>query len=119
MELETIDDAIEELENSDTTVDNVAELASLYIVREHLAGNVVSDTEKELNDILPNYKLYIGIKRKYQLGQCEESEVIHAVKSVCKELKEFLETLYYSTDMNKERICIRDMLNCLNKECSK
>ena len=119
MDIEAIYNAIDELENSDTTVENVSELASLYIVKQNLLSKITTDTEKELNDILPNYRIYVDIKRKYQLGQTSESDVIHSIKTVCKELQEFLCTLYCSTDMNKERLCIRSMLCAVTEKISK
>jgi len=122
MDILAIEDAITELENSDTTFDNVHELACLYIVKEHIKPTnaaMITGLNNEVNDILPYYNKYIDIKRRYQTNQTSESEVIKGIKDVCKELKEFIEQLYCSTDMNKERICIRQMITELykNKAC--
>lgn len=114
MDLSSIEAAITELENSDTTVENVAELASLYICKDNLERSLnlmVDSVEEELNDVLPYYMKYRDTKRRYQLNEAIDSEVIQGIKDVCRELKEFINMMYYGTDMNKERICIRDMIH--------
>lgn len=122
MDLITIEEAIETLETSDTTVDNVAELASLYICRDNLnsgLNRVITGVESELNDILPYYRKYLDIKRRYQLNQTGEGEVIKGIKNVCREIEEFINALYSGTDMNKERICIKKMLEQLSTKYNK
>lgn len=74
------------------------------------------DTTKELSDIMPSYIEYINLKRDYQLGLISESRVIKSLKFVCIEIREFLDTLYSSTDMNKERKCIRDMIYNISRD---
>lgn len=113
MDVVAIEEAIEELENSETTVDNIKELSALYICRDHLMLSNHDAVESELEDIFPYYRKYRDIKRRYQLRQTNESEVAEGIKAVCRELTEFVETLYSGTDMNKERICIRKMLEKL------
>lgn len=116
MDLVAINDAIETLENASTTSENVFELASLYICQERLKNRNMSklDTSmSELQDILPYYKKYVDIKTRYQLKQTSESEVIKGIKDVCRELSEFIDSLYSGTDMGKERRCITDMINKL------
>lgn len=122
MDIQLIEDAIETLVNSDTTYDNVQELASLYIVHENLNSPLkpmVDGVNNELEDILPYYIKYRDIKRKYQFNQTTEGEVIQGMKKVCKELAEFIDALYSGTDMNKERLCIKNMLVQLNEKYSK
>lgn len=122
MDIQSIEDAIETLVNSDTTYDNVQELASLYIVHENLNSplkTMVDGANNELEDILPYYIKYRDIKRKYQFNQTTEGEVIQGMKKVCKELAEFIDALYSGTDMNKERLCIKNMLVQLNEKYSK
>ena len=75
-------------------------------------------TEKELIDILPSYLDYIDMKREYQMGNISEGRVIKSLKFVCIEIEEFLLTLYSSTDMNKERKCIKDMVNSISTKFS-
>lgn len=119
MNIELIDEAIYALENSETTVENVSELSALYIVRANMLHPLKSSAqsvEKELNDILPNYLIYIDVKRDYQMKKTTEGEVIRAIKTVCKELSEFIDTMYSSTDMNKERLCIKNMLKKLHEK---
>lgn len=119
MDIVMIRDAISELEQSDTTLENVQELACLYIVNEHLS-NTSKSVVTEFDDILPYYNKYIDIKKRYQLNQTTESEVIQGIKDVCREICEFIQQLYCNTDMNKERICIKKMLTDLNLEyCEK
>lgn len=109
MNISLIEDAINTLEDDDTTVDNVAKLASLYIVRANYK-QVKNETVKELNEILPVYSKYIEAKKNYQLGKGSEELVCTYIKQVCSEIKDFLVTLYSGTDMWKERRCIRHML---------
>lgn len=121
MDLTTIEYAIEELENGEETFDNITELACLYIIRDNLSRSSpnISRPEKELNDILPYYQQYIKIKREYQQNKISESAVIAGIKDVCRELTEFIDTLYSCTDMGKERRCIVQMLDSLAKKYQK
>lgn len=122
MDIHIINDAINTLENDDTTFDNVHELAMLYIVQERLNSrltSMVSPINKEAKDILPAYEKYCSIKTRYQLGQTNEGEVIRSIKLVCKELEEFISLLYTGTDMNKERIYIKETICKLNERYSK
>lgn len=114
MDITAIEDNIKELENESTTVDNVKELAFLYIVHDHLkqanlsiGNDIIQD---EFEDILPEYKKYVEIKRKYQLGELPETEVKRSIKRVCQEVYEFITTLYSCTDMKAERDCIDSLL---------
>ena len=114
MDINAIIDNIEELENASTTVDNVKELASLYIVRKNYKNRNLpeyhNESTKELEDILPQYSKYIEIKRQYQLGNVSEQAVRKAIRRVCKEIFEFINTLYSCTDMKDERDCIRGLI---------
>lgn len=106
MDITAINDAIQELENSETTQENVLELASLYTVRNNIQV-AMDPVQSELTDIFPYYLKYRQIKQKYQRNQAIDYEVIQGIKDVCQELKEFVETLYNHTDMHKERMCIK------------
>lgn len=112
MNIKTINDAIKDLETANTTVNNVEELAHLYIVRKHLIQDRV---EEELNDILPAYKNYVDVKKKYQLHETTQENVILALESTCKEMIEFISTLYSSTDFERERVLIKDIINTLQR----
>lgn len=110
MDIIAINQAIEDLENDDTTPENVSELAALYICRDKLENrkeSMVDIVESELEDILPYYLKYRTTKRKYQLNQATDGEVLQGIKDVCRELKEFIDTLYSSTDMHRERLTIK------------
>ena len=117
MDIKAINENIEELENSDTTFDNVKELAYLYIVRDHMFPQ--DKVEVELSDILPAYSKYVAIKYRYQRHEITEEPVVSAITEVCREIKEFLQTLYSGTDMHKERVQIIQMLSALNEQYNK
>lgn len=110
MNIQEITDTIEELENGPTTYDSCMKLASLYTVRDKLH----TDTEKELNDILPQFRMYVAVKTKYQLGELKEEDLIFAMKSMCRDIQEFILTLYNNTELPEERIIIADMIKQLN-----
>lgn len=104
MDIQLIEESIENLESSDTNFSNCADLASLYIVRNYYKPTSrLSDVESELNDISPSYQKYQDIKRKYQLGEGSQSLVYDAMRNVCREITEFILTLYSSTDTKEER----------------
>ena len=122
MNLEDIKYEIEILETEEFTAENVDELASLYIVYDYMKRglNRTSDgIEKELKDILPSYRRYCESKRRYQLGESNEGEVIHDLNLLCKEISEFIESLYSGTDMNKERIYIRKEISKIYEKLTK
>lgn len=111
LNISTINDLIDELENGDTSLSNVRNLSALYNVRAHLLGNTKFDkTAKELNDIFPSYLQYIEAKRKYQLHETTEDAVYINMKELCREIKEFIQTLYSGTDTPKERELIKELL---------
>lgn len=116
MNIQEINEAIELLEDSDTTVDNVIELSSLYIVRKNLKSGdmkVISGAEKELNDLFPYYNKYVDAKTRYRFGESNEGEVSNTLKSLCVEVAEFINVLYCNTNMRKERKVIEDMIKQL------
>ena len=106
MDMKEISDTIEELENGTTTFDNCIKLSALYNVR----NNLKSDTEKELNDILPQFRMYVAVKKKYQLGELHQEDLEFAMRSMCRDIEEFIETLYNNTELEEERETIRDMI---------
>ena len=111
MDIRIINEMIEELEDSDTTYANVADLASLYIVKDNL--NYADAVTQELNDILPAYNGYKQIKREYQLGKTDKQKVIDQMKSVCKEISELVCAIYNNSDLEEERKLILDTLKNL------
>lgn len=116
MDIQAIVDNINELENSITNVDNVQELANLYIVRDNLLKHNTNPVEQELNDILPMYKKYCVTKRKFQLKEIPEEAVLSDMKLLCQEISEFIHTLYSNTDFYKERALLLQTLEDLHLE---
>ena len=109
--ISTINDLIDELENGDTSLSNIRNLSALYNVKTHLLGTQAYDsTTKELKDIFPSYLQYIEIKRKYQLHEISEDAVYINMKELCKEIKEFMRALYSGTDTPKERELLHQMI---------
>lgn len=113
MDLDIIENAIYDLENDEINRDNVKELACLYIIRKEQLKQTEDKVENELNDILPYYREYCGIKRDYQLNKLPEEAVIVSIKKVCKEISDLIDTLYSGTDLGKERRQILKMLYSL------
>lgn len=111
MDISTINELIDELENSETSLSNVRNLSALYTVKAHLLGTPNYDTTaKELNDILPSYLQYIDVKKQYQLHKTTETGVHINMEKLCQEIKEFIQTLYNNTDTKEERNIIKNML---------
>lgn len=111
MNITAINEAIKELESSDTTIDNVQELANLYIVRNYLSQSLSSNQTPEFPNILPSYQNYCEIKSGYQRGQIPEESVVDAAELLCQELTHFIQTLYCNTDLRKERMAIESVLS--------
>ena len=112
MQIQSIENAIMELETAETTVKNVSELADLYIIRDHYKNTNSASTQsadRELKDILPQYVEYIRIKRRFQRGDMSEEAVIKSIQSVCKEIVDFINALYSGTDLPEERTQIKIM----------
>ena len=53
------------------------------------------------------------MKRKYQMGEIAEAAIEKQIKVVCKEISEFIRTLYSATDMPIEREYIKKMIDGL------
>ncbi|MCH5211010.1 MAG: hypothetical protein J1F01_08625 [Oscillospiraceae bacterium] len=121
LNLEEINSTIKKLEDGETTFANCEKLAALYTVRKHFKGeekqsrdsDMGDDVTTELSDILPQYKKYCEAKRKYKQHETTEQPVIFAMANVCLEIKEFIKSLYSSTDMEAERDQIRQMVAVL------
>lgn len=113
MNLAEVNEAIKELQESSLTLSNARNLSALINVRDYLQNvtqSVPDSLERELNDILPQYKNYCAVKRQYQLGQATDDLVVVSMRQVCKEVKEFLLILYQNTDTKIERNMIKRML---------
>ena len=111
MDIKEINNLIDELEQGETSLSNVRNLSALYNVKSHILGTSNYDkTTKELSDILPSYLQYINVKRRYQLREVTEDAVYINMKQLCKEIKEFVQTLYSCTDTPKERELIKQIV---------
>lgn len=108
IDIDIIEQTIDELEHGDTTFFNCQNLASLYIVREHLKR---TNLDKELYDVIPAYKKYCSVKKSYQVNEMPEEAIVQSISTVCKELKDFIIKLYNNTDSEAERICIINTLS--------
>ena len=113
LDMNLVENTIQELENSDTTFVTCEKLASLYIVRHFNTDNsnavikaVSDDVEKELSDILPHYKKYCEMKREYQLNGTNKDAMLMQLMQVCREILEFVHTLYSTTDLPDQRAII-------------
>lgn len=115
LDLEMIDNTIEELEQGDTNFATCQKLASLYTVKQFYGkqSEPTQEVEAELSDILPQYRIYCRIKRNYQLGEASETRVLNSLKGVCKEIEEFFQILYRSTDMPEERSQLKTLVQKL------
>ena len=121
MDIRTIEAAIQTLENDATTVETVSKLSALYICRANLKNSLeskIDGVEQELEDVLPCYQKYKAVKKKYQLNQALDGEVIHSLKNVCIEIQELIEALYSGSDMHRERLQIKNMIKELQKKFS-
>lgn len=98
-----IQEQINLLESDVTSLDNVLELAALYVIRDKLGSAVQNTVMKEMSDILPSYRKYATVKRAYQEHQAEEDAVLHQLDLLCQEIGEFLIALYGSSCFYKER----------------
>lgn len=112
LDLQEIENTITSLENGETTFANCERLAALYIVRERLS-QPVDQTEKEIKDILPSYKLYAEVKEKYWKHELTEEAVISTLHSLCREIEELIHILYSNTEMETERKEIFDLVSSI------
>lgn len=104
LDIKKIQESIEDLEQSDTTMSNCSKLAALYTVRDHLLDGVQHDkVTKELSDILPEYTLYMHTKQQYHKDLMSKESVKAEMNKLCKELSEFIMMLYRCSDMPEER----------------
>lgn len=118
MDIIAIEQAIEQLEQSATTVSNVNELATLYIVRQNMKDTLqtaIDGSNDGLKEcLLPCYTNYVDLKQKYQQNEITEDAIITSIKSTCQELFEFIRQLYSCTDCKRERDEIRKLIQNLS-----
>lgn len=111
MNIDIINEMIDELEQSEPSLSNIRNLSALYNVKTHLLGtNKFDRTAKELSDILPSYLQYIETKQRYQLHEITDTLLYEALQNLCKEIKEFVQSLYSGTDTEKEREILQQLI---------
>ncbi len=115
LDLELVDNTITELEADETNFNNCIRLAALLTIKNHYNSPKVQtesfdQVRKELDDVLPHYVEYCDLKTAYQLGKIGKEPILKALESVSKEIEEFLQTLYHSTDLPEEREILQNML---------
>ena len=122
LDFNEIRDTISQLENSKTTYDTCSKLADLYIVLDHSENANVQDTKSndtvvnELSDILPAYTEYVKVKTNYKLNRGTKDSVLYSMDLLDKEITEFIDILFSSSDMSEERELLKRMLsNLYNK----
>lgn len=113
IDLEEVNNTITELQNGQTTFDSCQKLASLFIVRNYLAGN--DNVLSEYHDILPSYSKYVECKRNYQLNLDSLEHVENAFKTLLQEIYEFLDILYISSENTQERASIMSVIERFKK----
>ena len=117
MNINEIDKAIAELRAGATNYANCDKLACLVICRQFLTENsdIKEKVIQEYTDILPKYREYCEIKKQYQTGDLSEQKLINAMKDVCVEIQEFIETLYTNTELLQERTIIKFFIENFSK----
>ena len=120
MQLQSIENAIAELETAETTVKNVQELACLYIIRDNLQ-NADKHANSALDSVfLPYYNVYVEDKRKYQRHEIADDVIKEDIRYACMEIVDFLTMLYNCTDSEYERKEVKNMFeNIHEKFCGK
>ena len=106
LDFNEIRNTIDQLENSNTTYDTCGKLADLYTVLQYheLQGNKTNDNVvDELSDILPAYTQYVKVKTEYKLNKTTKEAVIQSINGLNKEIIEFIDILFSSSDMQEER----------------
>jgi hypothetical protein len=67
----------------------------------------------ELSDVLPQYQNYLDVKLGYQTGKIPKELLQSSMNNLCIEIKEFLQTLYSTTESPEERKSIQLLLSDL------
>lgn len=109
MDIGMIERTIRELECGETTFEACEKLASLYIIRNEVIKQEDDRVEQELNDILPMYQMYVRTKRRYQKHEVTKEAVVESMQGVCREIEEFIHTLYVCSDLSEERELLKQM----------
>ena len=120
MNIIEINNTIKELESADSSLSNVRNLASLYIVQEQMQGKLNSTLQQsndavltELYEVVPSYKQYVIAKRRRQLNEISEDLVLDTLSRLGKELRDFVKSLYTATASENERIMLAKIIKDL------
>ena len=120
MQIESINNAIAELDTAETTVKNVEELACLYIIRNNLQNANKHANSASDRVFLPYYNVYVEDKRKYQRHEITDDIIKEDIRYACLEIIDFLTVLYNCTDSEYERKEIKNMFQCIHEKfCGK
>lgn len=114
LDLQEIQNTIEMLENGDTTFVNCEKLAALYTVRDHLTTGQADETEKEIRDILPSYRVYAEKKARYLQHELPEDAVVFSLGDLCSEIIDLIHVIYINTDTAKERLKLLELTEFLH-----
>ncbi len=111
MDTVVINELIADLEKSESSLSNIRNLSALYTVRDKLSPKTETDTtRKELDDILPSYIEYVTSKRHSAMTLTSDEFVLINMQKLCKEIREFIHTLYTSTSSEAERKVIKKLI---------
>lgn len=117
MNIIEVNDAIKELESADSSLSNIRNLASLYIVQGQMQGKLNSVMQQsndavltELYEVIPSYKQYVIAKRRRQLNEISEDLVLDTLSRLGKELRDFIKSLYTATASENERILLSKII---------
>ena len=117
MNIVEINNTIKELESADSSLSNVRNLASLYIVQGQMQGKLNSVMQQsndavltELYEVIPSYKQYVIAKRRRKLNEISEEPVLDTLSRLGKELRDFVQSLYTATASENERILLSKII---------
>lgn len=116
MDAVVINELIADLEKSESSLSNIRNLSALYTVRDKLVPQIsIDNTRKELDDILPSYIEYVTSKRRSALTLTSDEFVLINMQKLCKEINEFIHTLYTATNSEAERKVIKNLISDLKE----
>lgn len=110
MKLTEINNLIEEFKQGECSLSTIRNLAALYTVQEKLSSTPNDAVLTELYEIVPSYKQYIIAKRRQQLKEITDDNVLDTLNRLGKEIRDFIQTLYTSTSNERERQVLHKMV---------
>lgn len=82
-------------------------------VSESKVSKLARKVKSKMFRVLPQFKMYVAVKKGYQLKELTAEDLKFAMRSMCRDIEEFLETLYNNTELEEERTTIHSMLENL------